>query len=87
MLCCFIGEPSAGALGDLLINKGWARAVSGINDLAPGDIINYSWHGGGWDHVAVYLGKGTVAAHTNSHYGADWKLGGATKYRFVHITA
>ncbi len=82
------GEPGAGALGDLLINNGWAVTVSNVSQLLPGDLINYEWtSGAGWEHIAVYLGNGTVAAHTNSHYGANWTLGGAVLYRFIHILA
>jgi hypothetical protein len=81
------GEPGAGALGDLLINDGWATTVSSVSQLMAGDLINYEWLStdGGWDHVAVYLGNGTVAAHTTSHFGANWTLGGAYAYRFIHI--
>jgi len=80
------GEPGAGALGDLVINDGWAVTVSNVSQLMPGDLINYEWtSGAGWGHIAVYLGNGTVAAHTNSHYGAGWTLGGAYAYRFIHI--
>jgi len=81
------GEPAAGALGDLLINNGWATAVSSVSQLMAGDAINYEWLStdGGWDHIAVYLGNGTVAAHTTSHFGANWTLGGAYAYRFIHI--
>ena len=63
------------------------NVVPSVTDLLPGDIINYQWLStdATWDHVAVYLGNGTVAAHTNSHYGANWTLGGAYAYRFIHI--
>ncbi len=81
------GEPGNAALGDLVINNGWGVVVPSVTDLLPGDIINYQWLStdATWDHVAVYLGNGTVAAHTNSHYGANWTLGGAYAYRFIHI--
>ena len=81
------GEPGNAALGDMLINNGWAVVVPSVNDLLPGDVINYQWLStdSTWDHIAVYLGNGTVAAHTNSHFGANWTLGGAYAYRFIHI--
>lgn len=80
------GEPGAGALGDLVINDGWGVVAPNVSQLMPGDLINYEWtSGAGWGHIAVYLGNGTVATHTNSHYGAGWTLGGAYAYRFIHI--
>ncbi|MEM4309080.1 MAG: SH3 domain-containing protein [Thermoplasmata archaeon] len=80
------GEPGAGRLGSWLVTSGNAVDKSSVNDLDVGDVIVYDWGGDGvWDHVALYLGGGKVAAHTTSHFGADWRLGGAAKYRFVHI--
>ena len=81
------GEPGNAALGDMIINNGWGVVVPSVSDLLPGDVINYQWLStdSTWDHIAVYLGNGTVAAHTNSHYGANWTLGGAYAYRFIHI--
>lgn len=80
------GEPGAGNLGDLIIDNGWGVQVNSVSQLQAGDIINYEWTAGaGWGHVALYLGNGTVAAHTDSNYGANWTLGGAYAYRFIHI--
>ena len=81
------GEPGNAALGDMILNNGWGVVVPSVSDLLPGDVINYQWLStdSTWDHIAVYLGNGTVAAHTNSHYGANWTLGGAYAYRFIHI--
>lgn len=81
------GEPGNAALGDMIINNGWGVVVPSVSNLLPGDVINYQWLSTDptWDHIAVYLGNGTVAAHTNSHYGANWTLGGAYAYRFIHI--
>ena len=81
------GEPGNAALGDMIINNGWGVVVSNVSSLLPGDVINYQWLStdSTWDHIAVYVGNGTVAAHTNSHFGANWTLGGAYAYRFIHI--
>ncbi|MGC8913316.1 MAG: glucosaminidase domain-containing protein [Thermoplasmata archaeon] len=80
------GEPGAGRLGNWLVTSGAAVDRSSVSQLEVGDVIVYDWGGDGiWDHVALYLGEGKVAAHTTSHFGADWRLGGAAKYRFIHI--
>ncbi len=83
------GEPSAPALGDMFLNNGWGIQVYGVQTMEAGDMINYEWNppDGTWDHIAVYVGNGDVAAHTNSHFGANWTLGGAYAYRFIHILA
>lgn len=83
------GEPSAPDLGNDLLSWGWAVQVNGTDQLEPGDVINYEWNppDGTWDHIAVYLGNGNVAAHTDSNYGINWTYGGAYAYRFIHILA
>ncbi len=83
------GEPGNAALGDMILNNGWGIQVNGVQTMEPGDVINYEWNppDGTWDHIAVYVGNGGVAAHTNSHFGANWTLGGAYAYRFIHILA
>jgi virginiamycin B lyase len=80
------GEPGAAALGDWLIASGNAVEKPSVTDLRMGDVINYDWQGDGhWDHVALYLDCGQVAAHTTCVWEADWQLGGAAGYRFIHI--
>lgn len=80
------GEPGAAKLGDWLIESGNAVEKTAIDELDKGDVINYDWDGDGhWDHVALYLGDGKVAAHTSCVWEADWQLDGADEYRFIHI--
>ncbi|MDE1821122.1 MAG: PKD domain-containing protein [Euryarchaeota archaeon] len=81
------GEPGAGRLGDILLSNGWAVQVNGVQSMEMGDLINYEWTSSSttWDHIAVYLGNGTVTAHTNSHFGTNWTLGGFYAARYVHI--
>lgn len=80
------GEPGAARLGDWLIHSGNGVEKTSVAELEMGDVINYDWGGDGhWDHIALYLGGGEVAAHTSCVWKADWRLGGADNYRFVHI--
>lgn len=82
------GEPGAAKLADWLIESGSAVEKTAIDELEKGDVINYDWEGDElWNHVALYLGDGKVAAHTSCFWEADWQLGGAEEYRFIHITA
>jgi len=82
------GEPGAKRLGDLLLDNDIGREVSSIDELEKGDVINYDWDGDGhWDHAAIYLGNNKVAAHSTSVWGASWNLGGAARYRFIHISS
>lgn len=81
------GEPGAGRLGDWLLDNGVAEEKSSVDELEMGDVVNYDWDGdGNWDHVAIYLDNGEVAAHTACVWEAEWQLGGAQGYRFIHIT-
>lgn len=89
------GEPAAGRLDALLVSDGYAVQVSSVSQLQPGDVIGYDWDGdsGGSlsnsadiDHTAIYMGNGLVDAHSTSHSEADWTLGGADYYFFIHIT-
>lgn len=80
------GEPGADRLGDWLLDNGVAEEKSSVDELEMGDVISYDWNGdGNWDHVAIYLGSSNVAAHTACVWEADWQLGGADSYRFIHI--
>jgi len=80
------GEPSANLLGDWLLDSGIGTEVFSVEELKKGSFINYDWDGNGsWDHVALYLGDHKIAAHSESHWNDDWKLGGAAKYRFIYI--
>ena len=38
------------------------------------------------DHTAIYIGNEQIDCHSNSRLGADWTLGGAGDYFFIHIT-
>ena len=80
------GEPGAAYLGDWLINENIAIERNSIDDLELGDIINYDWNDDGhWDHIALYLDNNEVAAHTESVWKEEWQLGGAYRYRFIHL--
>ncbi|MGD0352581.1 MAG: hypothetical protein ABSB38_03695 [Dehalococcoidia bacterium] len=69
-----------------LLDNGYANEVSSVSQLEQGDVIYYAWSSNAYDdHVAVYLGGGNVAAHTNCVNDAPWQLGGAYKYRFIHM--
>jgi len=79
------GEPSAGKLGDWLLSSGLAEQKTSIDQLEKGDVINYDWKGDGhWNHVALYLGNGKVAAHTTCVESEPWQLG-TTHHRLIHI--
>ena len=80
------GEPGAARLGDWLISSGNGVEKTSITELSRGDVINYDWDGDShWDHIALCLGNGKVAAHTACVWETDWQLGGAVNYRFIHI--
>jgi len=95
------GEPGAARLDELLVGNSaggygttykYGVLVSSVSQLTPGDVIGYDWDGsgngsmGGIDHTVVYIGNGLVNCHSNSRLGANWTLGGADNYFFVHIT-
>lgn len=95
------GEPGAARLDGLLVGNSVGNygtkykvgdLVSSVSQLTPGDVIGYDWDGsgggsmGGIDHTAVYIGNGQVNCHSNSRLAANWTLGGADNYFFVHIT-
>jgi hypothetical protein len=65
------GEPGAGRLiNTVLIEPGYAKEVSSISQMAPGDVIGWNWEGDtnitNLDHVTLYLGNGLVASHAQS---------------------
>ena len=95
------GEPGAARLDELLVGNSaggygttyaYGTLVSSVNQLTPGDVIGYDWDGSGGgsmsgiDHTVVYIGNGEVDCHATSHLGANWTLGGAADYFFIHIT-
>ncbi len=95
------GEPGAARLNELLVGNSaggygttykYGELVSSVSQLTPGDVIGYDWDGsghgsmGGIDHTVVYVGNGKVDSHATSHLGANWTLGGADNYFFIHIT-
>jgi hypothetical protein len=95
------GEPGAARLDELLVGNSaggygttykYGELVSSVSQLTPGDVIGYDWDGsgggsmGGIDHTVVYVGNGLVDCHSNSRLGANWTLGGADDYFFIHIT-
>jgi hypothetical protein len=71
----------------------YGELVSSVSQLTPGDVIGYDWDGDaangnmwGIDHTAFYTGNGQVICHSNSRLNANWTLGGADNYFFIHIT-
>ncbi len=70
----------------------YGQLVSSVSQLTPGDVIGYDWDGSGGgsmsgiDHTVVYVGNGKIDCHANSRLGANWTLGGADDYFFIHIT-
>jgi hypothetical protein len=94
------GEPGAAALDELLVGTSsrygatykYGALVTSVSQLMPGDVIGYDWDGSGGgsmdgiDHTVVYVGNGLVDCHAASHLGANWTLGGADNYFFIHIT-
>lgn len=67
--------------------------VNSVSQLTPGDVIGYDWDGDaangnmwGIDHTALYIGNNQIDCHSNSRLGANWTLGGADNYFFIHIT-
>ena len=95
------GEPGAARLDELLVGNSsggygttyqYGQLVSSVSQLTPGDVIGYDWDGSGGgsmsgiDHTVIYVGNNTVDCHATSHLGANYTLGGAADYFFVHIT-
>lgn len=73
-----LSQPIPGMVNlvDTLLNGGLATRVNSINDLKPGDVITYDIRTNGtpYDHTAIYLGNGKVAAHTTDRLDAWWTL-------------
>src|SRR3954447_9968999 len=95
------GEPGAARLDELLVGNSlggygttykYGQLVTSVSQLTPGDVIGYDWDGNGGgsmsgiDHTVVYIGNNLVDCHATSHLGANWTLGGAADYFFIHIT-
>jgi hypothetical protein len=94
------GEPGAARLDELLVGNSsggygttyqYGTLVSSVSQLTPGDVIGYDWDGSGGgsmsgiDHTVVYVGNNQVDCHATSHLGANYTLGGAADYFFIHI--
>jgi len=94
------GEPGAARLDELLVGNSsggygttykYGQLVTSVSQLTPGDVIGYDWDGSGAgsmsgiDHTVMYIGNGQVDCHATSHLGANWTLGGADDYFFIHI--
>ena len=95
------GEPGAARLDELLVGNSsggygttyqYGKLVTSVSQLTPGDVIGYDWDGSGGgsmsgiDHTVIYIGNNLVDCHATSHLGANWTLGGADDYFFIHIT-
>lgn len=74
-----LSQPIPGVINlvDTLERGGIASRVNSINDLKIGDVITYDIRTNGtpYDHTAIYLGNGKIAAHTNDRLDEDWTLG------------
>ncbi len=88
------GEPGAQRLiYTNLIGGGYAEEVSSVSQMEPGDVIGWNWEGdtdpADIDHVTLYLGKGLIAAHANSHLDVSFPyyLSGSPTpvYHLIHI--
>lgn len=69
------------------VNTHRGRAVSSINQLGRGDIINYDWTGNGtFDHVAIITNSASmlVTAHNTNRRNVPWRMG-AKSHRFTWI--
>lgn len=68
--------PGVENLVNTLLNGGLATRANSINELKPGDIITYDIRTNGtpYDHTAIYLGNGKVAAHTTDRLDVFWTL-------------
>lgn len=69
--------------------NGWGTTTT-LSGLQRGDLIYYDWTGDGvWDHVAIVTAFSGTTPLVNSHntdlYHANWTLGGAARYQYVHI--
>ena len=95
------GEPGGARLDELLVGNSsggygttyeYGTLVSSVSQLTPGDVIGYDWDGSGdgsmsgIDHTVIYTGNDEVDCHATSHLAANWTLGGADDYFFIHIT-
>jgi hypothetical protein len=65
------GEPSAPRIvNTVLIGGGYAKEVSSLSQMMPGDVIGWNWEGdtdiADLDHVTFYLGNGLLASHAES---------------------
>ena len=65
------GEPGAARLAqNILIGGGYAKEVSSLSEMSPGDVVGWNWEGdtnmADLDHVTLYLGNGLVASHAVS---------------------
>lgn len=86
------GEPSATRIVTAcLINPGYAKEVSSLSQLEPGDVIGWNWEGNtsisNLDHVTLYLGNSLIAAHATSELdvGPLHYQGGSTVWHLIHI--
>lgn len=63
------------------------RAVSSINRLGRGDIVNYDWTGNGtFDHVAIITNSRymLVTQHSTNRHNVPWSRG-AARHRFTWV--
>ncbi|MGZ4961592.1 MAG: NBR1-Ig-like domain-containing protein [Limisphaerales bacterium] len=86
------GEPGAGRLvNTVLIGGCYAKEVSTLNEMEPGDVIGWNWGGdpniANLDHVTMYTGNGHVASHAASCLNTSattWYASSAI-HHYIHI--
>ena len=86
------GEPSATRIVTAcLINPGYAKEVSSLSQLEPGDVIGWNWYGdtsiSNLSHVTLYLGNSLLAAHATSELdvGPNHYQSGTWVWHLIHI--
>jgi hypothetical protein len=65
------GEPGAADIvNTILLGPGFAKEVSSLAEMSPGDVVAWNWEGEtsieDIDHVTLYLGNGLLASHAVS---------------------
>lgn len=89
------GEPSASRIvNTVLVAPGYAREVSSLSQMEPGDVIGWNWGYSGidtnvqdLDHVTLYLGNSLIAAHATSQLdvGPTHYQGSSVTWHLIHI--
>ena len=80
------GYPGVAALSTWLLS-GPGKLVASINDLAPGDVMQFHiiGHAPGWGHSVVYVGNNQICAHSGSRLNEQYTAVQYDEIRFIHI--